>query len=46
MWGILAKYEHLLYVKIMPSDSKTIPFYARFGFTQYDQYSAMVIKRM
>ena len=46
MWRILAKYEQLLYVKIMPSDPKTIPFYARFGFAQYDQYSAMVIKRM
>ncbi len=34
----------LLYVKIMPSDPKTIPFYERYGFRQYDNYSAMVRK--
>ena len=34
----------LLYVKIMPSDPKTIPFYDRYGFRQYDNYSAMVRK--
>lgn len=32
------------YVKVMPSDPKTIPFYERYGFQQYDNYSAMVRK--
>lgn len=36
--------DGLLYVKIMPSDPKTIPFYERYGFRQYDNYSAMVRK--
>ncbi|MCI9151399.1 MAG: hypothetical protein HFI42_13065 [Lachnospiraceae bacterium] len=36
----------LLYVKIMPSDPKTITFYERYGFQQYDNYSAMVLKNM
>lgn len=44
MGRIMAKYEHLLYVKIMPSDPKTMAFYERFGFRQYDNYSAMVVK--
>lgn len=37
--------ENLLYVKGMPSDAKTMPFYARYGFRQYDHYSAMVKKQ-
>ena len=41
----LMKYlDKLLYVKIMPSDPKTIPFYERYGFKLYENYSAMVIK--
>ena len=44
MRRILSYYEDLLYIKIMPSDPKTISFYERFGFQQYDNYSAMVIK--
>lgn len=44
MQRMLAGYESLLYIKIMPSDPKTIPFYKKFGFVQYDQYSALVIK--
>lgn len=41
----LMKYlDKMLYVKIMPSDPKTIPFYERYGFKQYENYSAMVIK--
>ena len=42
MKQIMSFYENLLYVKIMPSDPKTIPFYERYGFRQYDNYSAMV----
>ena len=42
MRQIMSLYENLLYVKIMPSDPKTIPFYERYGFRQYDSYSAMV----
>ena len=45
MKRMMAFYEDLLYVKIMPSDPKTIPFYERYGFRQYDNYSAMVRKR-
>ncbi len=37
-------FENLLYVKVMPSDPKTIAFYERYGFRQYDNYSAMVRK--
>ncbi|MBR4162220.1 MAG: GNAT family N-acetyltransferase [Solobacterium sp.] len=44
MHRILRYYDDLLYIKIMPSDPKTIPFYEKFGFKQYDNYSAMVIK--
>lgn len=44
MQRILRYFEGLLYVKIMPSDPKTIPFYERYGFRQYDNYSAMVRK--
>ena len=32
MERILHKYENMLYVKIMPSDPSTIPFYEKFGF--------------
>ena len=41
---LLMRYQNLLYVKIVPSDPNTIPFYKRFGFRQYDNYSAMIIK--
>ena len=41
----LQKLDGLLYIKVMPSDPKTIPFYARYGFQQYDNFSAMVMKR-
>ncbi len=44
MKQIMGHYEDLLYVKVMPSDPKTIPFYERYGFRQYDNYSAMVKK--
>lgn len=44
MKRMLANFEDLLYVKVMPSDPKTIPFYARYGFEPYDNYSAMVRK--
>ncbi len=41
MKRVMRSYEDLLYVKIMPSDPKTIPFYEKYGFQQYDNYSAM-----
>lgn len=44
MKRIMSFYQNLLYVKVMPSDPKTIPFYERYGFQQYDNYSAMVRK--
>lgn len=43
---LLKKFENHLYVKIMPSDPNTIRFYEKFGFRQYDNYSAMVISRL
>ena len=46
MKRVLRYFENLLYVKIMPSDPKTLPFYARYGFRQYDNYSAMVLKHL
>lgn len=44
MKRIMSCFESLLYVKVMPSDPKTIAFYERYGFQQYDNYSAMVRK--
>ena len=44
MKQIMRSYQNLLYVKVIPSDPKTIPFYERYGFQQYDNYSAMVRK--
>lgn len=44
MKRMLANFESLLYVKVMPSDPKTIPFYERYGFKTYENYSAMVLK--
>ena len=44
MKHIMSFYDDLLYVKVIPSDIKTIPFYERYGFKQYDNYSAMVKK--
>lgn len=45
MKQIMDCFKDLLYVKIMPSDPKTISFYTRYGFQQYDNYSAMVRKQ-
>ena len=44
MKRIMACFKDLLYVKIMPSDPKTIPFYQRYGFKQYENYCAMETK--
>lgn len=46
MERMLEQLRDFLYVKIMPSDPKTIPFYERFGFRQYDNYTAMSLKRI
>ena len=43
---VLEKYKDLLYIKLMPSDPETIPFYSRFGFQQRGNYSAMLMNRM
>ena len=45
MKRILSYFENLLYIKIMPSDPKTVPFYEKYGFQQYDNYSSMVLKQ-
>ena len=44
MKQIMSFYQNLLYVKVIPSDPKTIPFYEKYDFQQYDNYSAMVKK--
>ncbi|MGN1368827.1 MAG: GNAT family N-acetyltransferase [Aristaeellaceae bacterium] len=44
MKRIMSCFENLLYVKIMPSDPHTIAFYEKYGFRQYDHYSALVLK--
>ncbi len=44
MKRIMRKFRDLLYVKIMPSDPKTKSFYQRYGFVEYDNYSAMETK--
>ena len=44
MRRIMRYFRNLLYVKIMPSDPKTIPLYERYGFQQYGNYAAMVWK--
>ncbi len=44
MKQIMSCYQDLLYVKVIPSDPKTMPFYEKYGFEQYDNYSAMVWK--
>ena len=46
MEQLMAEYEDYLYIKIMPSDVGTIPFYEKFGFEIYDNYSAMEVKRL
>lgn len=46
MERILEKLRGFLYIKIMPSDPKTIPFYEKFGFRQYSNYTAMEIMRL
>jgi len=46
MEQLMAEYEDYLYIKIMPSDVGTIPFYKKFGFEIYDNYSAMEVKRL
>ena len=46
MERILEKYRHMLHVKIMPSDPKTIPFYERFGFVAGGNYTAMELNQM
>lgn len=43
---LMEEYQDLLYIKIMPSDPKTIGFYRKFGFEIYDNYTAMEIKRV
>lgn len=44
MKRLMNHFRNLLYVKVMPSDPKNIAFYERYGFKQYDNYSAMVVK--
>ena len=41
---LMRLFENHLYVKAIPSDLKTAPFYDRYGFRQYDHYSGMVRK--
>lgn len=43
---IMKNFTDLLHVKVIPSDPRTITFYERYGFRQYDNYSATVKKNM
>lgn len=43
---LLDKYKNLLHVKVMPSDPKTEPFYMKYGFKKYSNYSAMEISNL
>lgn len=43
---LLDKYRDFLYVKVMPSDPETVPFYEKYGFVQYGQYRALEIVHM
>ncbi len=38
---LMERYSHLLHVKVMPSDSATLPLYEKFGFRQYPNYTAL-----
>jgi len=46
MRQLMDRYQNLLYIKVMPSDPSVIPFYQKFGFEQYDNYTAMEVKRL
>ena len=41
MERLMERYQHLLHVKLMPSDPATVPFYEMFGFRRYDKYTAL-----
>lgn len=43
---IMKNFTDLLHVKVIPSDPRTITFYERYGFRQYDNCPAMVRKNM
>ena len=45
MSRMMKNFDNLLYVKLMPYEPKMIQFYERYGFKQYDNYSAMVLKK-
>lgn len=38
---LMSQYAHLLHVKVMPSDSATLPLYEKYGFRQHPNYTAM-----
>lgn len=44
MKRLMEHFKSLLYVKVMPSDSKNVAFYERYGFKKYDNYTALVVK--
>lgn len=46
MERLMEKYKDLLYIKVMPSDPDTIPFYEKFGFQKEEHYSCMQIQRL
>ena len=46
MKRIMKNFTDLLHVKVIPSDPGAITFYERYGFRQYDNYSAIVKKNM
>ena len=46
MKRIMKNFTDLLHVKVIPSHPRTITFYERYGFRQYDNCPAMVRKNM
>ena len=46
MKRIMKNFTDLLHVKVIPSNPRTITFYERYGFRQYDNCPAMVRKNM
>ncbi len=46
MERLMERYQHLLHVKLMPSNPDTVPFYEKFGFRRYDKYTALELENL
>ena len=45
MRRMLSRLEGRLYIKAIPSDPASVPFFEKFGFRQHENYTAMQIER-